>query len=205
MVINKEWHLAHKMPKNPTLEKRVKWHLEHVRHCDCRKLEGEMIEEFKKRFTGTHREFWIYFDKNDHKKLAEWAAQCAEHVLHFFEEESPDDQRPNEAIKTLREWIKTDKFSMSVIRGASLASHSAAREAKSEPARFAARAAGQAVATAHAPTHAFGSAMYAIKVVGSAYPGNAEKIKEEREWQMERVPEKLRAWVKEKMERIISK
>jgi hypothetical protein len=43
---------------------------------------------------------------------------------------------------------------MPVIRGASLAAHSAAREVNQEDvaARFAARAAGQAVATAHVPT-----------------------------------------------------
>lgn len=31
--INKEWHLAHPMPKNPTQEQRLKWHLEHSKHC----------------------------------------------------------------------------------------------------------------------------------------------------------------------------
>ncbi len=34
--INREWHLAHKMPKNPTFEQRVEWHREHQKHCTCR-------------------------------------------------------------------------------------------------------------------------------------------------------------------------
>lgn len=46
MPINKEWHLKHKMPKNPTLEQRIKWHIEHEKHCTCRpipdKLKAEM-------------------------------------------------------------------------------------------------------------------------------------------------------------------
>jgi len=33
MSINAEWHRAHRMPKNPTLE----WPREHAVHCDCRK------------------------------------------------------------------------------------------------------------------------------------------------------------------------
>ncbi|MBK7009732.1 MAG: hypothetical protein IPN73_16545 [Saprospiraceae bacterium] len=47
--INKEWHLAHKMPKNPTIEQRIEWHLEHAKHCECRKIEGKIAEEMIKR------------------------------------------------------------------------------------------------------------------------------------------------------------
>lgn len=49
MKINKEWHLANKMPKNPNLDQRVVWHVEHARNCSCRKLEGKILEEIKKR------------------------------------------------------------------------------------------------------------------------------------------------------------
>ena len=34
--INAEWHAAHPMPKNATLDQRVEWHLEHQRECHCR-------------------------------------------------------------------------------------------------------------------------------------------------------------------------
>ena len=37
MSINAEWHRAHRMPRNPTLEQRLEWHREHTRHCGCRK------------------------------------------------------------------------------------------------------------------------------------------------------------------------
>lgn len=36
-MINADWHRAHRMPKNPTLEQRLDWHREHARNCDCRK------------------------------------------------------------------------------------------------------------------------------------------------------------------------
>jgi hypothetical protein len=49
MKINKEWHLKNKMPKNPTLEQGIKWHVEHARNCQCRKLGGKILEEIKKR------------------------------------------------------------------------------------------------------------------------------------------------------------
>jgi hypothetical protein len=49
MKINKEWHSANKMPKNPTLDEKVNWHMMHARNCQCRKLEGKILEEIKKR------------------------------------------------------------------------------------------------------------------------------------------------------------
>jgi hypothetical protein len=36
--INAEWHKANRMPKNPTFNQRVEWHLAHVRFCECRKI-----------------------------------------------------------------------------------------------------------------------------------------------------------------------
>ena len=49
MSINKDWHLANKMPKNPTLDQRIKWHLDHSKNCDCRALDGKILEEIIKR------------------------------------------------------------------------------------------------------------------------------------------------------------
>jgi hypothetical protein len=47
MSINKEWHLKNKMPKNPTFEQRVKWHLSHQKNCSCRKIATKLAEEMK--------------------------------------------------------------------------------------------------------------------------------------------------------------
>jgi hypothetical protein len=47
--INAIWHLANEMPKNPTLDMRVKWHVDHARNCQCRPLHGKILEEVKKR------------------------------------------------------------------------------------------------------------------------------------------------------------
>lgn len=48
--INKEWHLKNKMPKNPTVEQRIDWHLNHLKHCQCRTdIPEKLKEEMKKR------------------------------------------------------------------------------------------------------------------------------------------------------------
>ena len=31
MKINKDWHEKNRMPKNPTLEQRMEWHIAHAR------------------------------------------------------------------------------------------------------------------------------------------------------------------------------
>lgn len=104
------------------------------------------------------------YSKHDHISLALWAAEVAESVLLVFEARYPEDSRPREAIGVLRTWAATGVFRMVDIRGASLAAHAAARMAMGDDAVvFAARAAGQAVATAHVPQHAFGAIYYALK------------------------------------------
>lgn len=84
---------------------------------------------------------------------------------------------------------------MADIRGASLGAHAAARAAKAGSAAcFAARAAGQAVATAHVPQHAFGSACYALKaVIEASGQTRAEPAAlKERKRQARCLPESLR-------------
>jgi len=75
---------------------------------------------------------------------------------------------------------------MADIRKAALASHAAAREVgEDNAARSAARAAGQAVATAHVPTHSIGAANYALQAVyRAANTSDADAAAaKERDWQ----------------------
>src|SRR5512133_3108283 len=109
----------------------------------------------------------------DQNVLARWAADCAEHVLPFFEENHPGDDRPRKAIEACRRWVADGVFRMADIRRASLDAHAAARDAEGEDAKAAAHAAGQAVATAHVPTHALGSALYGIRAA-AAHTGNPD-------------------------------
>jgi hypothetical protein len=55
MAINAVWHKANLMPKNPTEEQRITWHIEHLKYCDCRKPTPKLaqeIKQFKKRKGG---------------------------------------------------------------------------------------------------------------------------------------------------------
>jgi hypothetical protein len=47
--INAQWHEKNVMPRNATLEKRVKWHLEHIKECGCRPMPKSIAAEIKKR------------------------------------------------------------------------------------------------------------------------------------------------------------
>jgi hypothetical protein len=134
------------------------------------------------------------FNKQEQRLLAIWAADCAERVLPFFEMAYPKDDRPRKAIEACRTWVRTGVFKMADIRKVALAAHAAARKAKEKDAAcFAARAAGQAVATAHVPQHAFGAAYYALKIAAASNSANSEvKIAKELNWQYRHLPKKLR-------------
>ncbi len=48
-TINAAWHNANRMPKNPTLDQRIAWHIEHAKHCGCRPIAGKIRDEILKR------------------------------------------------------------------------------------------------------------------------------------------------------------
>lgn len=135
-------------------------------------------------------EFVEIVERTEHKTLAVWAIDCAERVLPYFEEKYPEDRRPRNAIETLQTWIDTGVFSMAVIRKASLSSHAAAREVgEDNAARSAARAAGQAVATAHVPIHSIGAAIYALQAIYRASFEPDDAVAKERDWQYQHLLE----------------
>jgi hypothetical protein len=48
-TMNTAWHKAHLMPKNPTLDQRIAWHLDHAKNCGCRPIAGKIRDEILKR------------------------------------------------------------------------------------------------------------------------------------------------------------
>ena len=128
----------------------------------------------------------------DHHLLAIWAADCAQHVLHFFEEVQPDDDRPRRAIELARAWARGE-ITMTQARSAAGHAMGAARELRGA-AREAAYAAGQAAAVAHVAAHELGAAAYAIKAAReAALDGQAEEAgRLECEWQRAQLPGEIR-------------
>jgi len=105
-------------------------------------------------------------DNKVRRSLALKAAKEAERVLPIFEIERPNDDRPRKAIEAIRAWAQGKRtLGMKEVRTLSLGSHAAAREARTDAARFAARAAGHAVATWHVPTHAMAVPAYVCKAI----------------------------------------
>jgi hypothetical protein len=131
----------------------------------------------------------------DHHLLALWAAACAQHVLHFFEEVQPADDRPRHAIEKLHAWVRGE-ISMLESRAAGGHAMGAARDL-SGAAREAAYAAGQAAAVAHVAAHELGAAAYAIRAVRAAAP-KAERMEAGRlecQWQRAQLPDAIRELV----------
>ncbi len=47
MTINKAWREKNRIPKNPTLTQRIKWHIEHQANCNCRPIPTKRAEQMK--------------------------------------------------------------------------------------------------------------------------------------------------------------
>jgi hypothetical protein len=131
----------------------------------------------------------------DHRLLAVWAAHCAQHVLHLFEQAQPKDDRPRRAIEQARAWARGD-ITMTQARTAAFAANAAARVVFGA-AKEAAHAAGQAVAVAHGAAHELGAAAYAIRAARAAAP-EAEREgagRRECQWQRAQLPTAIRELV----------
>ena len=131
----------------------------------------------------------------DHRLLALWAAVCAEHVLPFFEQMQPGDDRPRQAIDAARAWVRGE---LPMMEARALGGHAmgAARELRGA-AREAAYAAGQAAAVAHVAAHELGAAAYAIRAVRAAVPKamQIEAGRLECQWQRTQLPDAIRELV----------
>ena len=132
---------------------------------------------------------------DDHRLLAMWAAECAEHVLHHFEQARPGDNRPRRAIDLGRAWARGD-ITWWEARSAGGHANAAARDL-SGAARHAAYAAGQAAAVGHVAAHELGAAAYAIKAERAAAAQHEREAagRLECRWQRAQLPNEIRELV----------
>jgi Imm-5 like putative immunity protein len=119
--------------------------------------------------------------EEDRRVLAVWAADCAERTLALFEARAPGDHRPRDAIDALRAFARGEKR-IGELRARSAQAHAAARDTDDPAAIAAARAAGQAAATAHMGAHARGAPAYAAKAAGLAAPSDPDAAAAEVRW-----------------------
>lgn len=124
--------------------------------------------------------------ESDRRKVAAWAADCAERVLDLFETEAPADGRPRDAIARARAFARGELDSAGEIRRRFVAGR-AAHAVSSPAAVAAARAAAQAAGVAHMGAHALGAAAYAANAAGLAAPDQPEAVRDEISWQLGRM------------------
>ncbi|RIV19912.1 hypothetical protein DYU11_23630 [Fibrisoma montanum] len=127
-----------------------------------------------------------------HQLLALWAATCAEHVLYLFEQANADDKRPRKAIELTRAWVNGE-IPMKQAHQAAFAANAAAK-GMPDAAKFAALAAGQAVAVAHVAAHELGAAAYAIRAVMASVAADETETAglTECQWQRDQLPDAIR-------------
>ena len=132
---------------------------------------------------------------DDHHLLAVWAADCAQHVLHHFEQVRPGDDRPRRAIDLGRAWARGE-VTWEEARTAAGHANAAARDLRGA-ARHAAYAAGQAAAVGHVAAHELGAAAYAIRAARAAAPEGEDLDAGRREcqWQRAELPAEIRELV----------
>jgi len=132
---------------------------------------------------------------DDHRLLAMWAADCAQHVLHHFEEARPKDDRPRRAIDLGRAWARGE-ITWWEARSAAGHANAAGSDLSGAP-RHAAYAAGQAAAVGHVAAHELGAAAYAVKAARAAATegDRMEAGRLECRWQRAQLPHEIRALV----------
>jgi hypothetical protein len=132
---------------------------------------------------------------DDHRRLAIWAADCAEHVLPYFEEARPTDDRPRRAIELGRRWARGE-ITWAEARTAAGHANAAARDLRGA-ARHAAYAAGQAAAVGHVAAHELGAAAYAVGAARAAAPDAESEAagRLECQWQRAQLPHEIRELV----------
>lgn len=147
---------------------------------------------------------------SDHRLLAVWAAGCAEHVLHYFEDAQRGDGRPRRAIELARAWARGENTVAETppgakpwrrpawwaLRAAGGHANAAARDVAGA-AKEAAHAAGQAGAVPHVAAHELGAAAYAIRAARAAAPHGERDTAGRLEclWQRAQLPNQIRELV----------
>jgi len=132
--------------------------------------------------------------EDDRRELIVWAVACAERLLPLFEEASPDDPRPREALAGAMAFSRGE-LRIGPVRKLAVACHAAAREAPTSAATAVARACGHATAVGHMASHARGVPSYTHKALALAHPGEPDVLDREDAWQRANLPERFTEFV----------
>ena len=120
---------------------------------------------------------WYIDDKKRRRVQVQFAVLCAESVLHIYENQYPDDNRPRKAIEAAQNYLK--KPSNAAAKAANAAAKAANAAAKAAKAAYEAAKAAKAANAANAANAAYAAnaaayeAAYVAKAAYVAYVANA--------------------------------
>ena len=123
-------------------------------------------------------------EKAGWEALCKWALIAAKAVLPYFYEEFPDCSGIAESF-AIQEQRREGLLRAHDVRQAGFQIHALARSCKSETAKYAARAAGQAVGVGHMREHAIVCADYAVKTINCDPNKNASDVTRMRLFQID--------------------
>lgn len=118
----------------------------------------------------------------EHIDLANWAMNCAKHILQLSTEKI-NLEVVDFGFEVNKLW-QENKATVHQVRQAGFKVHEEARKCKTEIAKNILRTVGQAVGVGHMRGHAMVCSDYAIKTVQLFSSNDLDKIKEERKWQI---------------------
>ena len=142
-------------------------------------LGGTIIPHGDDKFAASSRKLLAAVDVS--KELRLFAADCAEHVIHLFEREYPNDDRPRKAIEAARAYAEGE-----IDKAAAWAAGDAALDAARD-----AGSAGAAWAAGSAALAAAGDASMATFAAGDAARAKRDDARAEREWQRTRFDQRF--------------
>ena len=145
----------------------------------------------------------VTMSEEDRRRIALWAADCAERVLPLFEAKAPSDTRPRKAIEGTRAFALGGKRT-GQLRSLAWAAHAAARGVGDPVATAAARAAAHAaaspyihaLATPHQAKHIHGPAIHQAQARELAAGNDPGVGDEEIRWAIEHASPALREVVR---------
>jgi len=125
----------------------------------------------------------MIYEQTSQIALAKWAIQCAKHILTYVDFNDLDSSSITQGFYINELW-QEGKASVHEVRQAGFRIHEFARQCNSDLTKNSIRTAGQAVGVGHMREHAMVCSDYAIKTIQMAFPGQMDKITEERQWQI---------------------
>lgn len=128
----------------------------------------------------------LLYEKQEQVTLAKWSLEIAKHIIKITKFDFNKYPEIQEGFNINELWQES-KVRMHDVRQIGFKIHKIARIQSNELEKNIIRVIGQAVASGHMKEHSMVTSDYAIKVINILYNNDLEKVKEERNWQLDKL------------------